>query len=122
MNSKKPKKHDRWSRVEKFKDLLLSYKDFSAEQREWFQQNMSNEFIKFIIEISGNLQNGNLKLGKKAWRKLEPFREVLKKLNCCKTSLSKKKTLVNQEGGFIGMLISTVLSSLLTALMSKASK
>jgi hypothetical protein len=101
---------------------LLSYKNFSDEQRAWFQQNLSNDFVKFIIEISGNLKNGNLKISKTAWKKLKPFREIFNKLNCCKTSLSNKKVLLNQEGGFIGTLISTVLTSLISALMTKASK
>lgn len=83
---------------------------------------MSNDFVKFLVEVVGNLKNKNLKIGKAAWKKLEPFRDVIEKLSCCKTSLGKKKDIVNQKAGFIGALASAVLSSLVSALIAKTTQ
>lgn len=121
MKSKNPRKLNKWRRVNRFRSFLLNFKSFSKKEIEWLTNNMSNEFVRFIVEIVGNLKNRKLKISKQAWKKLEPFNLLMEKLNCCKVRLDTKKTLINQKGGFIGALISAVLGSLVSTVLAKAS-
>lgn len=82
-------------------------------------RNSEDDFIKTLAEISLNTLNGNIGLDNKTKKKLRPYKRVIRKLACSKRCNKSKRKLIIQKGGFLPMLIGTILSSVIGALFNK---
>ncbi len=75
------------------------------------------DLIKCLCDCAYNILHGNVKISKLERKKLFKFRKVLHNLCNQNISLTKKrKTIINQKGGFLPLLITpalTILSQLL---------
>jgi hypothetical protein len=74
--------------------------------------------IETIAEISHNILRGNIKLGAKTKRKIAPYKKVIRKIATNISDKRRRKILI-QKGGFLPMLISTILTGLLGKLLEK---
>ena len=97
------------NRIKNNKDFLnLLCKSNKKKFRIFLIQNASKEQIYSICEIVLNILNGNLKVSDK--NKLSKKRKLLRKI-IQKSSLKKKRYLI-QKGGFLEILIPSIVSGL----------
>lgn len=64
-----------------------------------------------LSEISFNTLKGNIKLSPQMHKKLKRYRGAIRTLASKKSSLSKKKSVVKQHGGFMSSLIPLALAA-----------
>lgn len=79
----------------------------------------SPEVIKTLCEISLNTLNGNNKITKFCKSKLKKYKRELRDLACSKIKLSRKRKILVQKGGFLPILIGSVLSGLIGQIINK---
>ena len=91
------KELDRLSKAKNKKDL----KKFIREAEECV--------INAISEIAKNCIYGNIPLNKCDFRKLSKYQGILRKISK-KSSVSNRRKLINQKGGFLSLLIPPALS------------
>lgn len=82
-------------------------------------RNSDDDFIKTLSEISLNTLNGNSKICDKTKNMLRPYKRLMHKLICPKRSSKSKRRLIIQKGGFLPMLIGSILSGVIGALFNK---
>jgi len=70
------------------------------------------DLIKLLSEVSLNILYGNLTIPKNILLKLKRHKQKLLFLSNKRNSLSRKRTLINQSGGFLSLLL-PLLSQLL---------
>ena len=99
-----------------FKLKLL--KEASPKMRKKILKDCKKNLLCCICECALNVLKGNVPLKKSQKSKLRRFKERLRKLVSKKTRVKIKKRIV-QSGGFIGALLTPVLSFLGTLLSSK---
>lgn len=81
-------------------------------------KNCNNDIVKAISEIAINTLNGNNKISKKSHSNLKKHKNILRKLACPKNSLNCKRKILIQQGGFLPVLIGTILSGVIGKLIS----
>ena len=96
------------NRIKNNKDFLNLLCKSKKKFRKFLIQNASKEQIYSICEIVLNILNGNLKVSDK--NKLSKKRKLLRKI-IQKSSLKKKRYLI-QKGGFLEILIPSIVSGL----------
>jgi len=69
------------------------------------------QFIDCVSECAKNVLKGNVPLTNPQMRKLRPRRQDLRALSIKKTSLAKKRKII-QKGGFLSALLAPALSAL----------
>lgn len=74
------------------------------------------ELVKTICEIALNTLNGNNPVGNKMKKKLARYKRDIRCVACSKRSLKSKRKILVQKGGFLPLLIGTVLSGILSTL------
>jgi hypothetical protein len=74
--------------------------------------NSNNELVKFISECVLNGLRDNLKLTACQKKRLQKFIGPLGALADTRVSLSSKKRLLDQRGGFLGPLLSAILPTI----------
>jgi hypothetical protein len=99
-----------------FKLKLLN--DATPKMRKKILKDCKRNLLCCICECALNVLKGNVPLKKSQKSKLARFKERLRKLASKKTRAKIKKRIV-QSGGFIGALLTPVLSFLGTLLSSK---
>jgi hypothetical protein len=75
------------------------------------RQHCNREFVKCLCECARNIIKGNVPLTSAQLKALRRKRQALKQLVLKKTSLTKKKKLV-QSGGFLGVLLPPIISAI----------
>ena len=71
----------------------------------------SADLIKALCECTLNILKGNIKLTTAQKKKLARYKNILRSLAVKRTSMKKRKTIL-QSGGLIGALLSPVLGVL----------
>lgn len=107
----------------KFKDKLFFLCFCNKKQFKNLIQNESSNFINVLCECVMNVTNGNIKISNSLFRKLKKKKNILREL-LKKSSFEKKKKVI-QEGGFINLIIPSILStlsSILTNLLANKSE
>lgn len=111
------------SRAKQHRKLLLNYKNFNANQRKWFLENLSDDFIKYIIEILINVNVKNIGVSESGLKVLKDYKKIITKLLSPHLSFDKRRKLI-QRGDFLHTfmikLVSPILKNLI-ALHSTAS-
>jgi hypothetical protein len=75
--------------------------------------------IKAIVECAINTLNGNHKLTKDEKSKMSKYKNRLRALVNPKISFKSKRKLLVQNGGFIVPLLTSIMSSVIGAIVSK---
>ena len=98
----------------------------SSKNKKFAIKSASSSNIRALCEICLNILRGHLPVDKVAKNKLKKHRPVIEKLAKRSGSLkSKKLVLVNQRGGFVGVLANLALpivASLVAGVLKKKSK
>lgn len=86
---------------------------------------MDKNFIKTIAEINSNVLKGNIPLEKQDVKRLQHYKQCMRQIDSCcsqkKINTEKVgKVISNQTGGFLPVLLSTVIPLLLKGLVSGA--
>lgn len=99
------------------KPTLLVLKNADINLRKAMLKNVDNNVIKSIIEIVLNTLRGNHKLTSRTKSELEKYKKELRCISCPKRSLSSKRKVLVQKGGFLPILISSLLSGVIGKLL-----
>lgn len=108
------------SKVVTNQDFLRYLCNCKKNQQKSLIKYASKEQINAICEIILNILNGNLKIDEKQYKKLNSKKKVLRQL-VNKSSLKKKKFLI-QKGGFLQLLVPSIISGLATVIASIINK
>jgi hypothetical protein len=85
----------------------------NGSARKAYLKHCSHDFIDCICECTKNLLHGNVPVTAAQYRKLKPYKQVLRRLSDNKLSNKKRRQLlVKQKGGFLGFLLGPVASAL----------
>ena len=84
----------------------------TTKQRQGIIQGANRELVHCLCECALNVLNGNIPLKPAEKRKLKKYKHHLRTLGAKKTSLLRKKKVLRQRGGFLGALLTPVLSAL----------
>ena len=104
MTSKRLRKHAR--------KLIGLHKSAKPKRKNLLKKHLSDEdFVKCICECCRNVLDGNIKLSKKQSYTLRKQKNALRKIVDKKTSMQKRKNII-QRGGFLGALLGPVVSIL----------
>lgn len=82
-------------------------------------KNADPGLIKTICEIALNTLIGNNEITIKTKKKLTRYKRLLRCLACSKRNLNSKRKLLVQKGGFLPILIGSVLSGVIGSLLEK---
>lgn len=104
------------------KEFLLALSKCKPKLRKSIVSNCSKESIFSIIECVLNVCNGNVEINKEVYEKLKPFNPTFKKLLNKKVSVDKKRHLIIQKGGFLGVLIPAIVTGLASIISAAISK
>lgn len=65
----------------------------------------SRNLIKALCEGAINIIKGNIRLTQTQFRKLQPYQQEVRHLANSKLSIARKKKILTQNGGFLGLLL-----------------
>lgn len=89
--------------------LLKTLTRSSPKIRKVILQECPPDLIQAICEICMNLLKGNIPITQCQHHKLKRYKETIRQMACRKDGVRKKKKLLNQKGGFLLPLLTTVL-------------
>lgn len=101
------------------KHILHVLKNCNPQLRKALLKASGPEVIKTLCEISLNTLNGNNKITKDCKRKLKKYKKELRSLACPKLKLTSKRKILVQKGGFLPVLIGSVLSGLIGQIINQ---
>jgi hypothetical protein len=105
-------------RIQENEKFLRKYLYCNHKYRKDLIQAASPEQIACLCEATLNVVNKNVPITQAKIRKLKPFKRVIKKISFEKVPIEKKKKLLVQQGGFLPLILSTVLGVLANKLLS----
>jgi hypothetical protein len=91
---------------------LQVLKTAKPQLRKAIVKNCNSELVKSISECVLNVLNDNLKLTVCQKKRLQKYKVPLRALADKRVSISTKKRLINQRGGFLVPLLSAVLPTI----------
>lgn len=104
------------NRVKTHLKELVRLKNATAQRRKCMLKNCSPQLVDCLAECALNCLNNGLPLKKAQFTKLKRYKKTLRKIASKKISREKKKALI-QTGGFIGPLITAVITALASNLL-----
>ena len=96
----------------------------SACQRKKFFRTCSDDFLNALSECAKNVLRGNVPLTASQFKKLRPYKQVLRVLSSRRSSVGTRRKLLQQKGGFIGAILGPLLglaTSLFGGLLNRRS-
>jgi len=99
-------------RVKKYLSVLKRIRKLGNRARRDYVRKCDREFIDCVSECAKNVIKGNVSLTDRQKARLRRNRNDLRAVSLKKTSLRKKRHIV-QKGGFLTALIPPVLSALI---------
>lgn len=117
-------KQDMSQRLSDIHRELVKLKRLSPKERKQFFKTCSRDSVTRVCECIKNVLNANLKLKPSHLRKLSRHKQTLRALALKKTSLVRRKKLL-QTGGFLSLLIPALIpaiTSLLSGLFSHGTR
>jgi hypothetical protein len=107
-------------RIEKNKFYLLLLADCKSKKfKRTLLENCGTDALKAILEIVLNVMKGNVKVSEKVRRKLKKYKSSLRKLICPQLSLKSKRKVLIQSGGFLNILLPTLIGGILNHILQK---
>jgi hypothetical protein len=98
-------------RVQQLLSTLKQVKRIKPKNRKQFIKSCNKDFIHCICECVRNLLKSNVPLTPTHLKKLSRHKQTLRKLALKKTSLATRKKIL-QKGGFLGLLLPTLISGI----------
>ena len=114
-------------KVLKQKEILLALSKVNSKSRKAIIQSASPQLIQAICEICFNLLNGNIAINEDSKNKLKKYKTTIRKLASQADSkkvnpLESKKKILGLHGGFLQILIPSVISAIASVVSSYISK
>lgn len=106
-------------RLKENKYLLYSLYKAEPKLRSAIIKNSTPNLIKTLSEISLNTLKGNIEHTPEIRKKLKKYKKKIRCLACSKQSTSSKRRILVQKGGFLPLLIGSVLSGIIGELLQK---
>lgn len=106
-------------RLKSNKHILHVLRNTTPKVRKAILQSADDDLIKALVECVINTLNGNHKINTSTKTKLCKYKNCFRQLANPKVSLKKKRKIFIQKGGFLGVLLSTLLSGLVGSLLNK---
>ena len=100
-------------------DYLHVLSSCNVNQRQALLKNADSKVVKTICECALNVINGNVPLTPNQKRKLSPHKKTLRSLAAPNKSNAARKRLLIQRGGFVGLLLKTILPVISNLLFKK---
>lgn len=97
--------------------MLLMLTKAKPRERNFILQHGGSELMKTLSEIALNTLNGNNPVSGKLKAKLKRYKSQFRSIACQKRSLRSKRNIV-QRGGFLPVLIGTVIYGIISHLLS----
>lgn len=104
--------------VKKNLQKLLLFKKSSKKKRQKILEKADKDFVQCLCECAENTLNSNVPLSKAQYKKLARHKQKLRRLSQRGEDWKKKKSFINQTGGFIVPLIGPILAVLLQAALA----
>lgn len=99
--------------------MLSKFPTFSEKEKNWIKENISEDLLKFILELCVNTLNENIHLNDEGRRKIFRYKKRMANILSPSTCMKKKKKLI-QQGGFLQSLLHNLCTPILSQLSSKA--
>lgn len=99
--------------------ILKALFHLNDKQRKALLQTADSKLIRHICECALNVLIGNVPLQKSHKSRLRRHAKTLRKLAEPCVSLSKKKKIIVQRGGFLPALLAPIIGTLLASIISK---
>jgi len=99
-------------RIRDNEKFLKKYLFCNHQYRKNLIKQATPEQIACICEATLNVVNKNVPISDAKIRKLKPYQRVIKKISFEKIPLEKKRKILVQKGGFLPVILSTVLGIL----------
>lgn len=80
------------------------------------------ELLNVISEIALNVLNGNCAINNNTKKQLKGYKRQIRCLACSKRSVKSKRKILIQKGGFLPLLIGSVLSGVIGSLLDNYGK
>ena len=109
------------SRVGKNFPFLEYIRGLTKRERDNILKNSSKELQLTLCELALNTLNGNVNLDKKQINKLRPFKKQIYNLANKKTSIKKRKNII-QSGGFVTSFLATLIPALIASIVTASKK
>ena len=93
------------SRLKHNLDMLRVLQKVPAKQRKALLSSATSDLVLCIAEIVDNVLCGNVKITNKQCTQLKKYKKVLCDLANKKISVSAKRKLLTQKGGFLSALL-----------------
>lgn len=106
------------ARLKKFRFLLSNFKNLSKHEKKIIVNNLTDEVVKLIVEIIGNVENGCIKIDSKSKTALKKYKKSFVDLLKRENTLQTQKRII-QKGGFVAPLLSVLGTQLLSYLLNK---
>ena len=94
-----------------FLPLLKRINKLGNREKNQYAKRSNKEILDCISECAKNILRGNVQLSAKQKTALRRNRQNLRRLSIKKTSLKKKRQII-QKGGFLGAILAPVLATL----------
>lgn len=95
------------------KHILYVLKKAEPKLRNAILKHVDDVIIKTIYEILFNVINKNHKINRTVFDKIKPYKNTIRKVCSSQTSLKQKRKHLIQKGGFLPVIISSVLSGVI---------
>ena len=99
--------------------ILKALFHLNDKQRKALLQKADSKLVRHICECALNVLIGNVPLEKSEKSRLRKHAKILRKLATPCVSLSKKKKIIVQRGGFLPALLAPIIGTLLASIISK---
>jgi hypothetical protein len=91
----------------------------SKKLRKIILKHCDDDLLKAIIEIVLNVLKGNVDICEKTKLGLKKYKKSMRKLICPQLSLKAKRKVVQQSGGFLNILLPTIIGGVLSHIFQK---
>ncbi len=110
------------NRLVKNRHMLYVLKNSNNRIRKYLLKHADCEVIKTIAEIAYNTLIGNNKIHGKTKRLLHKYKKELRALACLNKKVTFKRKIIVQKGGFLPILLGTVLSGVISSIIENYGK
>lgn len=99
--------------------LLYTLKESNGTLQKHIINHSKPDLVKSLCEICVNTLNGNVKLTGGQLKKLKRYKKEIRMMAQPKVSLSRKKKVLVQTGGFLPALVGALVSAVIGHFLSK---
>ncbi len=97
--------------------MLHVLKDCSPNTRKQILKKSNKELVQTICEVCLNVLHGNIKVSKQNKKFLQKHKKTIRELASSKHSIAKKRKTLIQKGGFLPVLLGSVLSGVVAKII-----